>query len=242
MEELFAVSNIIALCTLTSLEVVLGIDNIVFIAIVAGRLPAAQRRTARLLGLAVAVVTRLLLLLTLSYLASLTSTVFSVGDNDFSGRDIILILGGMFLIYKATKEIHEKTTGDEAELHIKDPSRTPTLWGIVVQIVLIDIIFSLDSVITAVGMTNNLPVMAAAIVLAVIVMLIFSGAIVNFIEERPTVKMLALAFLLMIGFVLVIDGFDHHVEKGYIYFAMAFSLFVELLNLRAQKRRREGRP
>ena len=235
MLELLTVSNLIALLTLTSLEIVLGIDNIVFIAIIAGRLPEHDRRTARLVGLSVAIITRLLLLLTLSLLASLTEPVITIAEQPFSGRDIVLILGGVFLIYKATKEIHEKTMKDESELHINDPKRTPTLRGIVCQIVLIDLIFSLDSVITAVGMTNNLPVMGLAIILAVIVMLIFSGAIVHFIEANPTVKMLALTFLLMIGFVLVIDGFGHHVEKGYIYFAMGFSLLVEMLNLRASK-------
>ena len=235
MLDLLTVSNLIALLTLTSLEIVLGIDNIVFIAIIAGRLPEHDRRTARLVGLSVAIVTRLLLLLTLSLLASLTEPVITIAEQPFSGRDIVLILGGIFLIYKATKEIHEKTMKDESELHINDPKRTPTLRGIVCQIVLIDLIFSLDSVITAVGMTNNLPVMGLAIILAVIVMLIFSGAIVHFIEANPTVKMLALTFLLMIGFVLVIDGFGHHVEKGYIYFAMGFSLLVEMLNLRASK-------
>lgn len=235
MLELLTVSNLIALLTLTSLEIVLGIDNIVFIAIIAGRLPEHDRRTARLVGLSVAIITRLLLLLTLSLLASLTEPVITILGQPFSGRDIVLILGGIFLIYKATKEIHEKTMKDESELHINDPKRTPTLRGIVCQIVLIDLIFSLDSVITAVGMTNNLPVMGLAIILAVIVMLIFSGAIVHFIEANPTVKMLALTFLLMIGFVLVIDGFGHHVEKGYIYFAMSFSLLVEMLNLRASK-------
>ncbi len=237
MLDLLTVSNLIALLTLTSLEIVLGIDNIVFIAIIAGRLPEHDRRTARLVGLSVAIITRLLLLLTLSLLASLTEPVITIAEQPFSGRDIVLILGGIFLIYKATKEIHEKTMKDESELHINDPKRTPTLRGIVCQIVLIDLIFSLDSVITAVGMTNNLPVMGLAIILAVIVMLIFSGAIVHFIEANPTVKMLALTFLLMIGFVLVIDGFGHHVEKGYIYFAMGFSLLVEMLNLRASKSR-----
>lgn len=235
MLELLTVSNLIALLTLTSLEIVLGIDNIVFIAIIAGRLPEHDRRTARLVGLSVAIITRLLLLLTLSLLASLTEPVITILGQPFSGRDIVLILGGIFLIYKATKEIHEKTMRDESELYINDPKKTPTLRGIVCQIVLIDLIFSLDSVITAVGMTNNLPVMGLAIILAVVVMLVFSGAIVHFIEANPTVKMLALTFLLMIGFVLVIDGFGHHVEKGYIYFAMGFSLLVEMLNLRASK-------
>jgi predicted tellurium resistance membrane protein TerC len=239
MIELFTFENAVALITLTSLEIVLGIDNIVFIAIIAGRLKFEQRSAARLIGLSLAVVTRLLLLLTLSFLASLTAPVLHIGwmDHALSGRDIILLLGGLFLIYKATKEIHEKTTGHESELDVKEGGLRVTMNGVVTQIVLIDIIFSLDSVITAVGMTNNLPVMATAVILAVGVMLVFSGFIVEFIEANPTVKMLALSFLLMIGLVLVADGLGHHVQKGYIYFAMAFSLTVELLNLRAAKNR-----
>lgn len=237
MIELFSVENLIALVTLTSLEIVLGIDNIVFIAIIAGRLSPEKRKTARLIGLALAVITRLLLLFTLSLLASMTDPVLSLPwvDHALSGRDIILLLGGLFLIYKATKEIREKTTGEESELRQDTSIRQPSMKGVVFQIVLIDIVFSLDSVITAVGMTNNLPVMATAVVLAVIAMLIFSGWIVDFIEESPTIKMLALSFLLMIGVVLVADGLGQHLEKGYIYFAMAFSLGVEMLNLRAGK-------
>ena len=237
MIELFTVSNAIALLTLTSLEIVLGIDNIVFIAIIAGRLKAEQRTSARLIGLGLAVITRLLLLFTLSFLASLTDPVLSVPfvDHALSGRDIILLVGGLFLIYKATKEIREKTVHEESELRLDTKARTPTMRSVVTQIILIDIVFSLDSVITAVGMTNNLPVMATAVVLAVIVMLVFSGFIVRFIEANPTIKMLALSFLLMIGLVLVADGLGHHIEKGYIYFAMAFSLGVEMLNLRAAR-------
>lgn len=234
--ELATVENLIALVSLTSLEIVLGIDNIVFIAIVAARLGPERRNTARIVGLSVAIVTRLLLLLTLTFLASLTAPAVSWGDYSLSGRDLILLCGGMFLIYKATKEIHEKTLGSESELELAGGAATVSFSGVVSQIVLIDIIFSLDSVITAIGMTDNLPVMAMAVIIAVIVMLIFSGRIVDFIEANPTVKMLALAFLLMIGFVLVLDGAGHHVEKGYIYFAMAFSLGVEVLNLRAAKR------
>lgn len=236
MMNLFSIENLVALCTLTSLEVVLGIDNIVFIAIVAGRLGPERRDSARLIGLSVAVVTRLMLLFTLSYLASLTAPLFTVMNHPMSGRDLILVMGGVFLIYKATKEIHEKTERHESELDMAGGAKTVSLRGVILQIVLIDIIFSLDSVITAVGMTNNLPVMAAAVVLAVLVMLIFSGKIVEFIEANPTVKMLALSFLLMIGFVLVLDGCGHHIEKGYIYFAMAFSLGVELLNLKAGRK------
>lgn len=236
MLDLLSIENLIALLTLTSLEVVLGIDNIVFIAIVASRLGPERRDSARMIGLSVAVITRLLLLFTLSYLASLTAPLLTLMNHPFSGRDLILVTGGVFLIYKATKEIHEKTEHRESELDLGGGAKTVSLRGVIAQIVLIDIIFSLDSVITAVGMTNNLPVMAGAVILAVVVMLIFSGKIVEFIEENPTVKMLALSFLLMIGFVLVLDGCGHHIEKGYIYFAMAFSLGVEMLNLRAAKK------
>jgi predicted tellurium resistance membrane protein TerC len=238
--ELFTLENLIALVSLTSLEIVLGIDNIVFIAIVAARLGPERRNTARIVGLSVAIITRLLLLLTLTFLASLTAPVISFGTYSLSGRDLILLCGGMFLIYKATKEIHEKTLGSESELELAGGAATVSFAGVVSQIVLIDIIFSLDSVITAIGMTDNLPVMAMAVIIAVIVMLIFSGKIVDFIEANPTVKMLALAFLLMIGFVLVLDGSGRHIEKGYIYFAMAFSLGVEVLNLRAAKRHKSS--
>lgn len=238
--ELFTVENLIAFLSLTSLEIVLGIDNIVFIAIVAARLGPERRNTARIVGLSVAIVTRLLLLLTLSFLASLTTPLLEVFGHPFSGRDLILIAGGVFLIYKATSEIHEKVEKRESELEIGGGDKVHTLKGIVAQIVVIDIIFSLDSVITAIGMTNNLPIMAMAIIVAVIVMLIFSGRIVEFIEANPTVKMLALSFLLMIGFVLVLDGSGHHIEKGYIYFAMAFSLAVEVLNLRAARNAKRG--
>lgn len=236
--ELFTVENIIAFLSLTSLEIVLGIDNIVFIAIVASRLGPERRNAARLVGLTVAIVTRLLLLLTLSFLASLTAPLFEVFGHSISGRDLILIVGGMFLIYKATKEIHEKIERAESELEIGGGAKVVTFGGVVAQIVVIDLIFSLDSVITAIGMTDNLPVMAMAIIAAVVVMLICSGRIVEFIEANPTVKMLALSFLLMIGFVLVLDGSGHHIEKGYIYFAMAFSLGVELLNLRAVRNKK----
>lgn len=237
MIELFSLENAIALLTLTSLEIVLGIDNIVFIAIIAGRLRAEQRDSARLIGLGLAVITRLLLLFTLSYMASLTDPVLAIPftARALSGRDIILLVGGLFLIYKATKEIREKTIHEESELREDRSHGAPTMKGVVTQIILIDIVFSLDSVITAVGMTNNLPVMSTAVILAVMVMLAFSGFIVRFIEANPTIKMLALSFLLMIGLVLVADGLGHHIEKGYVYFAMAFSLGVEMLNLRAAR-------
>ena len=240
MLELFTPENAIALLTLTSLEIVLGIDNVVFIAIIASRLKPEQRNAARLIGLGLAVITRLMLLFTLSFMASLTDPVVTVPvlDRALSGRDIILLVGGLFLIYKATKEIREKTVHEESELRDLKGGATPSMRSVITQIILIDIVFSLDSVITAVGMTNNLPVMATAVVVAVLVMLLFSGFIVRFIEANPTIKVLALSFLLMIGLVLVADGLGHHLEKGYIYFAMAFSLGVEMLNLRAAKVRK----
>lgn len=233
--NLFTLESGVALVTLTTLEIVLGIDNIVFIAIIAGRLEREQRKKARLVGLSLAVITRLMLLLTLTFLASLTAPVFRLLEHPFSGRDLILIAGGVFLIYKATKEIHEKVVGHESELDIK-PGKAITFRSVIVQILIIDIIFSLDSVITAVGMTNNLPVMCIAVIAAVVVMLVFSGAIVEFIDANPSVKMLAVSFLLMIGLVLVADGFGQHIQKGYVYFAMGFSLFVEMVNLRATRR------
>lgn len=238
--DIFTVENLLAFLSLTALEIVLGIDNIVFIAIVAARLGPERRNMARLVGLSVAIVTRLLLLFTLSFLASLTSPIVEVMGRPLSGRDLILIAGGVFLIYKATKEIHEKVEKHESELDVAGGGKVVTLGGVLAQIVVIDLIFSLDSVVTAIGMTNNLPIMALAVVAAVIVMLIFSGSIVNFIEANPTVKMLALSFLLMIGFVLVLDGSGHHIEKGYIYFAMAFSLGVEMLNLRTARQGKSG--
>jgi predicted tellurium resistance membrane protein TerC len=240
LTQLLSVENGIALLTLTVLEVVLGIDNIVFIAIVAGKLPAERRDQARLVGLTLAIVTRLLLLLTLSFIAGLTAPFLTVASKHFSGRDLILIAGGVFLIWKATKEIHSKSHGEVAGEELKDVGRKPSMLAVVTQIILIDIIFSLDSVITAVGMSNNLSVMGTAVVAAVVVMLIFSKKIVEIIDTHPTIKMLALSFLLMIGIVLVADGFGHHIEKGYVYFAMGFSLFVEMLNIRSRKERRES--
>ena len=227
--------NGIALVTLTILEIVLGIDNIVFIAIIAGKLGPGRRDRARLIGLSFAIITRLLLLFCLSFMASLTKPLLTVLAHDFSGKDLILVAGGVFLIWKATKEIHAKTE-NETDEGMHSFGVLPSMKAVIFQIILIDIIFSLDSVITAVGMSNNLPVMGTAVVLAVVVMLVFSGKIVDVIEANPTIKMLALSFLLMIGLVLVADGFDHHIEKGYVYFAMGFSLFVEMMNLRTHRK------
>jgi predicted tellurium resistance membrane protein TerC len=219
----------IALGTLTLLEVVLGIDNIVFISILAGKLPPAQQPRARRLGLALAMLTRIGLLFFLSIVIHLTQPLFTVLGEAISGRDLILIVGGLFLLAKATHEIHGKLEGESGE---KASGRGASFAGVLVQIALLDIVFSLDSVITAVGMADQIEVMILAVVLAVGFMMIFAGPTSRFVERHPTVKILALSFLLLIGFTLVAEGLDRHIPKGYIYFAMAFSLMVEVLNLR----------
>jgi predicted tellurium resistance membrane protein TerC len=222
----------IALITLTVLEIVLGIDNIVFISILAGKLPAASQDRARKIGLMLAMITRILLLCSLAWMIKLTDPLFSIFGHEFSGRDLILLGGGMFLLAKSTHEIHDKLEGGES--HGK--ARVAASFGaVIVQILLLDIVFSLDSVITAIGMANQLWVMIAAVVLAVFFMLAASGAISRFVDRHPTIKMLALSFLLLIGVALVGEGFGTHIPKGYIYFAMAFSVFVEMLNLRLRK-------
>ncbi len=223
----------IALATLTALEIVLGIDNIVFISVLVARLPEAQRERARVLGLALAMGTRILLLLFLTWIMGLQATLFSVVDLDISGRDLILLGGGLFLIAKATLEIHAALEGSA------DEHAAPAVAGfysVLVQIALIDIVFSLDSVITAVGLANDIAVMVLAIVIAVGVMMFAAKSIGDFVDERPTVKMLALSFLVLIGVALIAEGFDVHIPKAYIYFAMAFSLGVEMLNLRLRGR------
>lgn len=219
----------IALVTLTSLEIVLGIDNIIFISILASKLPPAQQPRARQVGLLLAMFTRILLLFSLTWVARLTTPLFEVFAHPISGRDLILILGGLFLLAKSTYEIHDKLEGDEGHALAKIP---PSFTGVIIQIMLLDIIFSLDSVITAVGMANVLAIMVIAVVLAVGIMMISSGAISNFVDRHPTVKMLALSFLLLIGVSLIAEGLEFHIPKGYIYFAMGFSVFVEMLNLR----------
>lgn len=218
-----------ALVTLTALEIVLGIDNIIFISIQAGKLPAHQQEKARLVGLGLAMFIRIALLFSLTWLMGLTSPLFTVLSNEISGRDLILLSGGLFLIWKSTMEIHEKLEGEEEHL----TTRTVATFGaVIVQILLLDIVFSLDSIITALGMANQLAVMVAAVVIAVGFMMLFSGKISAFVESHPTIKMLALSFLLLIGVALIGDGMDMHIPKGYIYFAMAFSVMVEMLNLR----------
>jgi predicted tellurium resistance membrane protein TerC len=224
----------IALVTLTVMEIVLGIDNVVFISVLVQRLPAAQRDRARTIGLGLAMGMRIVLLLTISWIAGLTQPLVTLFDYGFSARDLILIGGGLFLIWKATTEIHEALEGDEGHAVT---GRGATMRSVLIQIVLLDIVFSLDSVLTAVGMANDIPVMVAAVVIAVGVMLFASGPISRFVHEHPTVKMLALSFLLLIGVTLIADGVGLHVPKGYIYAAMGFSVFVEMLNLFARKRR-----
>ena len=222
----------IALLTLTALELVLGIDNIIFITILAGKLPPDQQQSARRLGLTLAMGMRILLLLTLAWMVRLTAPLMTVFNNEISGRDLILILGGLFLLAKSTHEIHHKLEGHESEISLTE---APSYTSVIVQIMLLDIVFSLDSVITAVGMVQQISIMVIAIVLAVGLMMLFARPVGDFVERHPTVKMLALSFLLLIGVALVADGLDHHIPKGYIYFAMAFSVLVEMLNLRLRK-------
>jgi predicted tellurium resistance membrane protein TerC len=228
-----------SLITLMALEIVLGIDNLVFISILAGRLPLAQQSKARKLGLAMALLTRLALLATLAWIVTLTEPFVHIGEFGLSWRDLILISGGLFLLYKATHEIHTEVEGDAED---KVPGRTGTTFlAVIGQIALIDIIFSLDSVITAVGMANQLWVMVVAVVSAVIVMLLAADPLANFIAAHPTVKMLALSFLLLIGVMLIAEGMHFHIPKGYVYFALGFSVMVEGLNTWAQRRRRRAR-
>jgi predicted tellurium resistance membrane protein TerC len=223
----------IALLTLTVLEIVLGIDNIIFISILAGRLPEAQRARARTLGLAGAMVTRILLLASLAWIAHLTSELFAVFGHAVTARDLVLLGGGLFLLAKATFEIHHNLEGDQG--HGKT-GKVASFAGVITQIMVLDIVFSLDSVITAIGMADHLPVMIAAVVIAVLVMMLAAGPIGRFVEHHPTVKMLALAFLLLVGMSLVAESFGQHISKGYIYFAMGFSVLVEMLNLRVRAR------
>jgi predicted tellurium resistance membrane protein TerC len=221
----------IAFLTLTALEIVLGIDNVVFISILAGKLPVNQQARARQVGLGLAMLMRIGLLFSISWLVSLTDSLFEVFTNEISGRDLILLGGGLFLIAKSTFEIHERLEGEGASAAAKSVS---SFTGVIIQILLLDMVFSLDSVITAVGLVDELGVMVAAVVVAVGVMLLSAGLISRFVHEHPTVKMLALSFLLLIGFSLVAEGLDVHIPKGYIYFAMGFSIFVEAINLRVR--------
>ncbi|PCJ11625.1 MAG: hypothetical protein COB10_08715 [Planctomycetota bacterium] len=229
----------VALGTLTVLEIVLGIDNIIFIAVLAEKLPENQRDLARRLGLLFAMVTRIGLLFCIAWMIQLQEPIIDIYTLSLSGRDLILLCGGLFLLWKGTHEIHDVMEGDENEGSVV--GRKVGLGSVLFQIVLLDVVFSLDSVITAVGMADILAVMVLAVVLSVIVMLIFSGSVSRFVSEHPTIRVLALAFLLLIGIALVADGLGHHIPKGYIYFAMGFSAFVEALNLRIRKLRASRR-
>jgi predicted tellurium resistance membrane protein TerC len=241
MEILSNPETWISLITLTLLEIVLGIDNIIFISILSGKLPKALQKKARQWGLGLAMITRILLLLSLSWVMTLTDPLFNIGelfsiDNQewleklaISGRDLILLVGGLFLIYKSTHEIHLKLEGDEEE---GGTPKVHTFTGVLIQILLLDIVFSLDSVITAVGMAEHVEIMIAAVVIAVLIMMVSANVISDFVNNHPTVKMLALSFLLLIGVSLLAEGLDQHIPKGYIYFAMAFSILVEMLNLK----------
>jgi predicted tellurium resistance membrane protein TerC len=224
----------IAFVTLVALELVLGIDNIVFISILAGKLPGDQPKTARLVGLSLAMVMRIALLFSLSWIIGLTAPLVAIFGAELSGRDLILIAGGLFLLAKSTHEIHQKLEGDEGEASARVHA---SFASVIVQILLLDIVFSLDSVLTAIGMVSQIEIMVAAVVASVIFMMLFSGVISDFVQRHPTVKMLALSFLLLIGVTLIVDGFHQHIPRGYIYFAMGFSVLVEMLNLRLRRRR-----
>ena len=223
----------IALATLTFLEIVLGVDNVIFISILSGKLPQAQQARARRLGLLAAMGTRVLLLFSLAWISKLTTPWFTVLGQEISGRDLILILGGLFLLAKSTYEIHDKLEGEEGHASKKVAA---SFTNVIVQIMLLDIVFSLDSVITAVGMARDLWVMVTAVIVAVVIMMASAEPISEFVHKHPTVKMLALSFLLLIGLSLIAEGFDNHIPKGYIYFAMGFSIFVEMINLRLRKK------
>ncbi len=228
----------LALITLTVLEIVLGVDNVIFIAILAGKLPKNQQAKGRTIGLGVAMLTRIALLFCITLIMKLTEPLFTVFAKEISGRDIILMLGGLFLLGKSTLEIHNNLEGEDVDASQGSERKGGTFISVIIQIMLLDIVFSFDSVITAIGLAEQLGVMVAAIVIAIIFMMLLAGKISSFVEGHPTVKMLALSFLLLIGFALVGEGFDLHIPKGYIYFAMAFSTFVELLNLRVRKGKR----
>jgi predicted tellurium resistance membrane protein TerC len=222
----------IGFATLTLLEIVLGIDNIVFISILADKLPSEKQKRARIVGLGLAMLTRILLLFSLTWIIQLTAPLFTVLGEEISGRDLVLILGGLFLLAKSTHEIHGNLEGEEGEKVVR---AAPSFVSVLIQIALLDIVFSLDSVITAVGMVEEITIMIAAVVVAIAFMMAFSGTISGFVSRHPTIKMLALSFLILIGVALIAEGLDQHIPKGYIYFAMAFSVGVEMLNLRARR-------
>lgn len=233
MDWIYSPEAWIALGTLTALEIVLGVDNIIFISILVGRLPAPQRQKARMLGLSLAMLTRIALLLSLAWVMTLTAPLFEALGKEISGRDLILLVGGLFLLWKSTSEIHGSIEGEEQR---EAGAAGASFGAILAQIAVIDIVFSLDSVITAVGMVDEVPVMVIAIVIAVGIMMFAAGPIGEFVDRHPTIKMLALSFLILVGVALVAEGLDFHIPKGYIYFAMAFSVAVEMLNLRMRAR------
>ena len=239
---LFTSEGLIALATLSFLEIVLGIDNIIFISILTNRLPAEMRPEARAGGIGLALVARILMLLGITWIIGFTEPLFEVMDHEVTGRDLILFLGGLFLLGKSTFEIHHKIEGDsthdpEADKESTKEAIKKGFMGILVQIALLDIVFSFDSILTAIGMTEHVAIMIVAVVISLVIMLIFSGAIAGFIEKHPTLQMLALSFLILIGFLLIADSFHYHVPKGYVYFAVFFSLSVELLNIRIRNRK-----
>jgi len=240
LDWLLEPQSLIALLTLTVLEIVLGIDNIIFISIISGKLPHEEQNKARLIGLALAMFTRVALLFSLTWIMKLTNPFFTVFNIGISGRDLILIFGGLFLIAKSTHEIHLRLEGDEHDENVKKTASTFT--GIIIQIIILDIVFSLDSVITAVGMANKIEIMITAVVIAVGFMMVFSKSISDFVHKHPTIKMLALSFLLLIGVTLIVEGLHQHIPKGYIYFSMAFSVFVEMLNLKMKAKTRISKP
>lgn len=236
MDSLFSVNAIIPFLTLTALELVLGIDNIIFISIISDKLPEKQRRSARRLGLLLAIITRIGLLLSLSWVMSLTKPLFTILDVAISGRDLILILGGLFLIAKSTHEIHQKLEAVEESNILRKPARFSL---VIIQILLLDLVFSLDSVITAVGMVNEIPIMVAAIIVSTTIMIFASLSIAGFVDRHPTLKVLALSFLVLIGVALIAEGFDTHIPKGYIYFSMVYALGVEILNIKMRKKKND---
>ena len=235
-EYLFTVESLIALLTLTFLEIVLGIDNVIFISIVSNKLPEAKRAKTRNIGLSLALIFRVGLLFGISLLTTLVEPLFSVFNMEISGRDIIMMGGGLFLLFKSTMEIHHKMEGSHDE---KEEKAAVSMAAVIGQIIVLDVIFSFDSILTAVGLTEHLPLMVTAVVISLIVMMVYSGRISAFIQSHPTLEILALSFLILIGFMLFLEGLDKHVEKGYIYFAVAFSLIVEIINIRLRKK---GKP
>lgn len=234
MEIFSHAETYVSLLTLTFLEIVLGIDNIIFISILTGKLPAEERERARVTGLVIALFFRIALLMGISYIANLVQPLITVFGISFSGRDLILLAGGLFLLVKSVLEIHDKLEGEEGE---SDKKVTPKFWNIIIQIIILDLVFSLDSVITAVGLVKHVSIMIIAIIISMVIMILFAGKVSEFIHRHPTIKMLALSFLLMIGLLLFVEAFHIEVPKGYVYFAMAFSFFVEMLNIKMRKKK-----